>query len=151
MKKERSFIPAKQSDLSNWIYWNKKNASNFSNKDLNDNREIFLKIKPKLAFGYGYNPEILNKGIQKYSLSHTLDNGLKLYEFEPKISYRIFHILASILQYKCLGSELRKNKTAIKNNYFITDKNPKQIVKEINSGLQKLFECYDPLPKYDIK
>jgi len=151
MKIERKSISTKQSDLSNWIFWNEKNTSNFNNTDPNNNGERLLKIKPKLAFGYGYNAEILNKGIQKYSFSHTLDNGLKLYEFEPKISYRIFHILASILQYKCLGSELRKNKTAIKNNYFITDKNPKQIVKEINSGLQKLFECYDPLPKYDIK
>ena len=75
---------------------------------------------------------------------------MKLYNFEPKLSYRIFIVLGKILKYKCIGSELRKENTIIKSKYFITDKAPDQIINELNIGIKKLFELYEPISKYDI-
>ncbi|KKK57770.1 hypothetical protein LCGC14_3051120, partial [marine sediment metagenome] len=92
-----------------------------------------------------YDPNIIKKGIVKYTFSHNLENGLKLYEFEPKLSYRIFNILASILKYKCLGSELRDNNTYIKNKYFITDKNPEEVIKKLNFGINEIFKRFKPV------
>ncbi|MBD3216333.1 MAG: hypothetical protein GF311_27210, partial [Candidatus Lokiarchaeota archaeon] len=82
------------------------------------------KKKKELAFGYGYDPEILRSGIEDYKFSHEIKQGKKLYTFNPKLSYRIFNELAAIIRYKNIGSELRNGNTIIKNQYFITDKNP---------------------------
>ena len=139
----------KQLDLQKWVN-DKKSISMSGNSDKLDKDAKRLKsTKPKLAFGYGFDPETLKKGITNYSFSHMIDNKNRLYEFQPKISYRIFSALAKIIQYKFVGSELRKGNTVIKNSYFITDKDPTKIVNQLNKGIIKLFEKYDPNAKYD--
>lgn len=145
MTNEKRINPTKQVDLSTWI--NLKNDKYIENPDKSQNRitNDNENIKQKLSFGYGYNPEILKLGINKYKYSHSLENKLKLYEFEPKISYRIFKELANVMKYKCIGSELRKNDTIIKKDYFITDENPENILKDLNRAIHKLFELYDPV------
>ena len=148
MNNKKEIIPTKQLGLSSWV-----KPTNEEKKDLFDKIKIKSKNinqKPKLAFGYGYDPKNLMQGIKKFSFSHSLDNGMKLYEFQPKISYRIFKILAKVMKYKCIGSELKKDSTIIKNHYFTTDQDPEQIIKEIDAGIRRLFEIYDPLPEYDI-
>ncbi len=141
----KTHYPTKQSDLSKWIY-DKRNSDENPKYDLfNNNSKRLRKDKPKLAFGYGYDPNILRKGITKFIYSHDLGNGLKLYEFEPKLSYRIFNILAQILRYKCIGSEIKKGNTTIKNKYFITDKHPEKIVSELNDAIKELFKNFNPL------
>lgn len=107
--------------------------------------KIAEKIKPKLAFGFGYDPNLLKNGILKYSYSHDLEDGFKLFEFEPKLSYRIFNKLSKILNYKCTGSELRKGKTVIKSKYFVTDRDPEEIINSLNKGINQLFENYEPI------
>jgi len=140
----------KQLDLKKWVN-NKRPISDSGNSNKIDKVVKNLEsIKPKLAFGYGFDPETLKKGITKYSFSHLIDKTNRLYEFQPKISYRIFSALAKIIQYQFVGSELRKGNTIIKNSYFITDEDPKKIVNELNNGIIKLFEKYDPHAKYDI-
>ncbi len=131
----------KQLELSKWLKQGGRGASQSCDPEPRN---------PKLAFGYGYDPKVLKNGIKHVSFSHELEDGLRLYEFTPKISYRIFNELAKVLNYKCAGNELRKGTTTIKNNYFTTDQDPKTIVKKLNKAIKRLFELYDPLPKYDI-
>ncbi len=148
MKIKKNNYSTKKSDLSNWIDLEKIQYSEGINNTSTNLNNLNQDLKPKLAFGYGYNPEILRKGISKFSYSHSLNNELKLYEFEPKISYRIFNVLAKILKYKCVGSELKKNNTIIKNKYFITDEKPEQVIKELNMGIKEIFEIYEPIHKH---
>ena len=151
MNKEKDSSLTKQSNLSDWATEEINNDRNYKANFSKNNRGLTNQNKPRLAFGYGYDPNILKNGIKSFSFSHKLDSELKLYEFQPNISYRIFHVLANILKYKCQGSELRKNKTVIKNKYFVTYRNPEEIVKELNNGIKSLFKHYDPIPKSDIK
>ncbi len=151
MNSEKDSSPTKQSNLSDWATEEINNDMNYEVRFSKNNRSLTNKNKPRLAFGYGYDPNILKNGIKDFSFSHKLDNELKLYEFQPNISYRIFNILANILKYKCQGSELRKDKTIIKNKYFVTDRNPEEIIKELNDGIKSLFKNYDPIPKSEIK
>ncbi len=147
MDKRKESTPSKYLDLSKWI---KQEGSNNTKSERKDSDLKNESKNPKLAFGYGYDPETLKGGIMDFSFSHNLGNGLNLYEFKPKISYRIFNELAKVLHYKCAGNELRKGATTIKNNYFTTDQDPKTIIKQLNGGIKRLFELYDALPKYDI-
>ena len=78
--------------------------------------------------------------MQSFNPSYDLEKGLKLYEFEPKLSYRIFSILTSILKYRRLGSELRHNNTSIKNKYFITNKNPEEVIRKLNFAINGIFK-----------
>ena len=150
MNNKKDIEPTKQLDLSKWVIPRKKGES-ITREQINKRIKVKnINQKPKLAFGYGYNPENLKQGIKSFSFSHKLSNGIKLYEFQPKISYRIFKILAKIMNYNCIGSELRKNNTIIKNHYFTTDQKPEQIIKEIDFGIRKIFEIYDPLAEYDV-
>lgn len=150
MNNEKEFKPTKQLDLSSWVNPNIKPKKEVSDQINKKSITKNVNQKPKLAFGYGYNPENLKQGIKSFSLSHTLSTGIKLYEFQPKISYRIFKFLAKIMNYNCIGSELRKNNTIIKNHYFTTDQKPEKIIKEIDFGIRKIFEIYDPLPEYNL-
>lgn len=128
----------KQLDFTNWekyIYKRKKNHNDNSEKNK----------KPKLAFGYGYDPKQLASGINNYEFSHDMDDGRKLYTFKPKLPYRIYPLLSKIIDYKLLyGSILKKATTEIQNNYFITDKDPEHIIKEINDGIKKIIDNYEP-------
>lgn len=144
MDSERKLNPTKQKNLFNWIFERDTDNSQDQGKPNRPNTFLPDQVKPKLAFGFGYNPDLLKRGIIKYSYSHDLENGLKLYEFEPRLSYRIFTVLAKILKYRCVESELRDKNTVIKNKYFITDKNPKKIVEKINYAILEIFENYDP-------
>ena len=147
MSSENNDQPKKQSNLTEWLNegYKKRNIK----KDTNDNvnRNMGKEVKPKLAFGFGYDPKTIKNGINNFNFSHSIDKNLKLYEFNPNLSYKIFNTLATILKYKCIGSELKNGNTTIKNNYFITDKDPKQIVKEINRAITKIFKDFDPIPK----
>jgi hypothetical protein len=150
MKRDIKNNSKKQLDLRKWV----KDGENIAENNLSyeidkgvKNKESF---KPKLAFGYGFDPETLKKGITKYTLSHSIDKNKRLYEFQPKISYRIFSALADIIHYKFVGSELRKGNTIIKNSYFITDQDPEKVVDLLNTGIFRLFEKYDPHAKYEI-
>ncbi len=141
MRKKRINTDSGQLDLTKWMV-HKENADKKYILEESIKLDKDDDLKPKLAFGYGYKPDILKEGINKYKFSHKLEDGLSLYEFEPKLSYRIFTTLARILNYKCIGSELRNNNTVIKNKYFITDQNPDFIVKELNIGIKKIFSNY---------
>ena len=147
MGSENNNQPTKQSNLTEWLIegYIKKRIK----KDTKVNVDINMgaEVKPKLAFGFGYDPKTIKNGISNFTFSHSIDKNLKLYEFNPKLSYKIFNTLATIIKYKCIGSELRNGNTTIKNNYFITDKDPEQIVKEINRAITKIFKSFDPLPK----
>lgn len=142
MNSEKNRNTTKQSDLSNWV------ASTGSSKE-SEKKELKSDIieaeKPKLAFGHGYNPRTLKNGIIKFSYSHSLENDLKLYEFEPKLSYKIFTTLAKILKYKCTGSELHHERTVIKNAYFVTNKDPRVIIGDLNNAISEIFKTYDPI------
>ncbi|MBD3197713.1 MAG: hypothetical protein GF317_21860 [Candidatus Lokiarchaeota archaeon] len=135
-------------DLTLWLK-SEKNKIQRDDEQIQINKESDLE-KPKLSFGYGYNPENLKEGLKDYKLSHELKQGIKLYTFSPKLSYRIFNELAKIIQFKFIGSELRKGNTIIKNKYFITAKDPKEIYDLINNGIRELFNKFEPIPKYDI-
>ena len=102
-------------------------------------------IKPKLAFGFGFDPMTMKDGITKYSFSHNLEGRLKLYEFEPRLSYRIFNVLAKILRYKCKESEIRHENTIIKNKYFITDQEPDIIISKLNKVISRIFDNFEPV------
>ncbi len=145
MELEKRVNPTKQRDLYSWIFDQKSKPPFDERTDHKTRSYLTENQKPRLAFGFGYDPNIIKKGIVKYTFSHNLENGLKLYEFEPKLSYRIFNILASILKYKCLGSELRDNNTYIKNKYFITDKNPEEVIKKLNFGINEIFKRFKPV------
>ena len=144
---EKESNPTKQKDLLNWLHKNKDNIYNSENKNHTKSSIKIANDKPKLAFGFGYDPNTLKNGILKYSYSHDLEENLKLYEFEPKLPYRIFNVLARVLKYKCLESEIRHENTVIKNKYFITDKNPKTIINNLNKGITKIFKIYEPVFK----
>ena len=145
MEPEKKLNSTKQGDLYDWIFEkNSEEGCNISKIKISDSI-LTDNIKPKLAFGFGYDSNLLKKGILKYSYSHDLENGLKLYEFEPKLSYRIFNVLSSILRYKCLGSELRHNNTSIKNKYFITDEKPEEVINKLNDAINEIFERYEPV------
>ena len=144
MTPEKKINPTKQRDLYEWIFEESKKESYNRNKVQDSDSTLVKSKKPKLAFGFGYDSNQLKKGVLKYSYSHDLENGLKLYEFEPKLSYRIFNVLANILRYKCLGSELRHNNTSIKNRYFITDENPEEVIEKLNYAINEIFEKYEP-------
>jgi len=150
MKFEKESNTTKQGDLSNWTYKEKENNNIKENIEANNFIKLNQKTKPRLAFGYGYDPNILKNGIRKFYLSHSLKDGLKLYEFTPKLPYRLFHILANILKYKCVGSEIKKGKTIIKNKYFITDGTPEQVINELNRAINTIFKLYDPIPNMKI-
>lgn len=149
MKKKKEDNTKKQLDLLYWLNLERSIKKTNLNKNLKKEIKKENNSMPKLAFGYGYNPEILKNGITKFALSHTLKNGLNLYEFEPKLPYRIFNELSKIMKYKYIGNELRKNNTHINSRYFTTDRNPKEIIKDLNFGIKRLFEIYEMLPKYD--
>ncbi|HEC40131.1 MAG TPA: hypothetical protein ENI29_17965 [bacterium] len=87
----------------------------------------------------------LKNGITKYSFSHNLEGRLKLYEFKPRLSYRIFNVLAKILRYKCMESEIRHENTIIKNKYFITDQEPDIIISKLNKAISKIFDNFEPV------
>ena len=150
MEQDKNDKSTKQVDLSDWVDNTMKKKSSNNKEILDNKKDNIVKTRPRLAFGYGYDPNILRHGINKFSYSHSIEDGLKLYNFKPKLSFRIFIVLAKILKYKCIGSELKKENTIIKNNYFITDKAPDQIINELNIGIKKLFELYEPISKYDI-
>jgi hypothetical protein len=105
--------------------------------------------KPKLAFGYGYDPEDLKKNKISYEYSHTLKDGRKLYLITPELPYRVFHILGKIMGYESTGNELKKGETSIKNDHIVTKEDPKKIVANLNNAISELFEQYDDLPKYE--
>ena len=132
----------KQVDLNKWLL-EKRAFQTISQEQKTESNEN--KSKPKLAFGFGYDANLLKNGILKYSFSHDLGDGIKLFEFEPKLSYRIFNKLAKVIHYKCIGSELRNGKTVIKSKYFTTNRDPKEIIESINKGIHELFEKYDPV------
>ncbi len=131
--------------LSKWLYKEDFADKNHILRNSDKNRLSKEKTKHKLAFGHGYNPQILRFGITSFSYSHMLEDGLKLYQFTPKLSYRIFNTLAGILKYKCVGSELRNKNTSIKSDHFVTDQPPEEIVDSLNSAIKKLFKEYDPI------
>lgn len=148
MEKKKDMSPTKQCDLTDWL--NSKNGDiNIKGKTKESKNKD--SSKPKLAFGYGYNPKILTNGIKEFKFSHEVDTDIKLYEFQPKLSYRIFNELGKVLKYNCFGNELRKDNTIIKNDYFITDIDPNDIIKMLNKGIKQLFETYEPSPFYDVK
>jgi len=142
MVSKRNKNTIKQSDLSSWIIPTR--SESISNRKELKNEKVQVE-KPKLAFGHGYNPNTIKNGISKFSFSHTIDKDLKLYEFEPKLSYKIFTTLAKILKYKCIGSELQNERTVIKNTYFITNKDPKVIINDLNNAISEIFKIYDPV------
>ena len=147
MSSENKDKPTKQSNLAEWL-----NEGHMKKDIRNDTKDTVYRdmgegAKPKLAFGFGYDPKTIINGISNFNFSHSIDKNLKLYEFNPKLSYKIFKTLATILKYECIGSELKKGNTTIKNNYFITNEDPEQIVKEINRAITKIFEDFDPIPK----
>ncbi len=142
MVSKRNKNTKKQSDLSNWIMPSRFNCISKRNELKNEEVQV---EKPKLAFGHGYNPHTILNGILKFSFSHIIEKDLKLYEFEPKLSYKIFTTLAKILKYKCTGLELQNERTVIKNTYFITNKDPKVIINELNSAISEIFKTYDPV------
>lgn len=144
---EKEVSPTKQRDLIDWIFEKKGMKYESQSKAQEKNLTLTKPRKPNLVFGFGYDPNLLKNGILKYSYSHDLEDGLRLYEFEPKLSYRIFNVLAKILKYKCTGSELRFNKTTIKNKYFITDENPEEVITRLNQAINEIFEKYEPLLK----
>lgn len=144
MRKNTDLKEWKQSDLQKWIKG--KKSSSLQKKKI----KTSAKKEQKLAFGYGYNPDILRNGIKQFSYSHDLEDGTKLYEITPKLSYKIFPVLAKILKYKCRGNELRKGNTVIKNRYFTSDQDPEQIIDELNSSIQELFQQFEPMPEYNI-
>ncbi len=146
MELEKRTNPTKQRGLYKWIFEKELKPPQNQETDLMPNSDLTEGRKARLAFGFGYDPNMLKKGIVKYTFIHDVENGLKLYEFEPKLPYRIFNILAGILRYKCLGSELRDNKTSIKNKYFITDKNPEEVIKKLNFGIREIFKKFSPAP-----
>ena len=150
MKLEKESNTTKQGNLSNWTSKEKENNNIKENIEEDNLIQLDQKSKPRLAFGYGYDPNILKNGIKKFYLSHSLKDGLKLYEFTPKLPYRLFHILANILKYKCIGSEIKKGNTIIKNKYFITDGTPEQVVNELNKAINNIFKLYDPIPNTKI-
>ncbi len=85
MDSEKDSNPTKQIDLLKWLPPTRNSLNNSKNKK---EKNIINKnpiIKPKLAFGFGYDPMILKNGITKYSFSHNLEGRLKLYEFEPRL------------------------------------------------------------------
>ena len=147
MSSENNDQPTKQSNLTKWL--NEGYKKRHTKIDTNGNVDINMGMndKPKLAFGFGYDPKTIKNGISNFNFSHSIDKNLKLYEFNPKLSYKIFNTLATILKYKCIGSELKNGNTTIKNNYFITDKEPEQIVREINRAIIEIFKNFDPIPK----
>jgi len=147
MSDEKKDITKKQKDLAEWI--RKQEKTNIIIKDKKDNNK--KQESSKLAFGYGYNPDWLKDGIRKYNYSHKLKNGIKLYEFQPKLSYRIFNELSKVLKYECIGNELRKENTTIKNDHFTTDQNPEKIIAQLNIAIKKLFEMYEPVPAFDVQ
>ena len=55
-----------------------------------------------------------------------------------------------LLKYKCIGSEIKKGNTIIKNKYFITDGTPEQVVNELNKAINNIFKLYDPIPNTKI-
>lgn len=104
------------------------------------------KEKPKLAFGFGYDPEQLREGITEVKYSHTLEDGTKLYTFKPKLPYRIFKQLAEEIGYETKGNILIKGNTEIKNHDFVTDKDHKLIQKELNHAIEQIYKKYEPVP-----
>ncbi|HEC39115.1 hypothetical protein LCGC14_0874300 [marine sediment metagenome] len=145
MDSEKESNPTKQIDLLKWLplMGNSQNDSKYKKrKNLINKNPI---IKPKLAFGFGFDPMTLKNGIIKYSFSHNLEGRLKLYEFEPRLSYRIFNVLAKILRYKCEESEIRHENTIIKNKYFITDQKPDVIISKLNKAISKIFDDFEPV------
>lgn len=102
--------------------------------------------KPKLAFGYGYNPNILKEGIKKFSFSHDLEHGYKLYTFKPSLSYKIFPILSEYMDYRIINGCLLKNgKIKISYDYFITPHDPNEVINDLNRAIRKIFSNYEPL------
>lgn len=145
MEPENKSKSTKQIELNKWLLEKKSVKTISQSQKQEDNIKIAERSKPKLAFGFGYDPSLLKNGIFKYSYSHDLEDGIKLFEFEPKLSYRVFNKLAKILNYKCTGSELRKGKTVIKSKYFVTDRDPEEIIHILNKGINELFENYEPI------
>jgi len=144
MTPEKDPTPTKQSNLYNWTNGVKPVPSIPTERSLDDQISKTQNKKPRLAFGFGFDSKTLKNGILRYSYSHELKDGIKLYEFEPKLSYRIFNVLAKILNYKCTESELRDKRTVIKNKYFLTDQDPEIIVQKLNKGIKLIFENYEP-------
>jgi len=106
--------------------------------------------KPELAFGYGYNPDKLKSGIKQYEYSHTLEDGSKLYEFQPKLPYRIFKQLAKEIGYEVeRGNVLKKGDIEIKNSDFITKGDPEEVIKNLNYAIKKMFQKYESVKEYD--
>jgi len=84
MNNEKESKPTKQGDLFKWIQLKRNGLNEPKKKKEKNNAKKNLISKPKLAFGFGYDPMKLKNGIIKYSFSHNLEGRLKLYEFEPK-------------------------------------------------------------------
>ncbi len=145
MDSKKDSNPTKQIDLLKWLPPTRNDLNDSKNKKEKNIMNKKPIIKPKLAFGFGYDPMKLKNGITKYSFSHNLEGRLKLYEFEPRLSYRIFNVLAKILRYKCKESEIRHENTIIKNKYFITDQKPDIIISKLNKAISKLFDNYEPV------
>lgn len=102
--------------------------------------------KPKLAFGYGYNPNILKEGIKEYTFSHNLENGYKLYIFKPSLSYKIFPLLSEYMDYRIINGCLLKNgKNKISNDYFITPHDPNKVIDDLNNAIREIFSNYEPI------
>jgi len=115
-----------------------KNSTLKENKKIDEKENNIKRItnfvqyskKPKLAFGYDYDPNILKNGINKYVFSHKIKDGRKLYIFKPRISCKIFPILSKLMGYELYnGSILTQGSTEIKSGYFVAKETSEKLLK----------------------
>jgi len=109
------------------------------------------KKKKILAFGLDYDPKKLESGITKYDYSHTLEDGSKLYTFEPKLPFRLFNVLAEEMNYEFSGTVLKKGDIEIGNSDFITKGDPKKTINQLNKIIKKIFKEYEPAKDWKIE
>lgn len=138
--------PSFREKFKKWVYEDIKIS--IPQKSIED----FFKEKPRLAFGYGFDPETLREGIRSFEFSHKVGE-ISLYTFSPELSFRIFPTLAENMKEYTVswgGLLLIKGKTEIGIHHFVTDRDPQDVVNDINEGLSKIFKKYEIIPKEDI-
>jgi hypothetical protein len=123
-------------------------------------RRIEIYGKPKLAFGFDTNPNELRFGIKTYELESYNVFFMPFYAFYPQISVKIYSWLAQLMpnyyfEGMSINTEDLRIDSLIGTNYSNKRKphtekgfNVDSVVRDLNKGLEKLYNTYEPLPIY---
>lgn len=142
----------KKASSSEWIEYKWKPDAKPSTKKVKPETTI---EKPVLSFGYGYDPNVMRKGIQSFQYSHDAMDGRHLYTFSPKLAPVVFKELAMLADgYRNEGNNrLIKGDTEVSfTGDFLTLGDPATVVADMNAAIKKLFKKFKPAPyRYGIE